>query len=278
MSMKKRLLGCATVALGAGLLYSYVNANTVVRTDYILTTDKLDTNYKILYISDVHFGHKQNREVLRNSVETMKRIEPDIVIIGGDIAMEGVSYQDMVEAFQLLSSIPAKYGTFYVHGNHDIPNFDDTYYYTERELISTIEDCGITILNDSTVTVNGDIMLTGRYPTQRNEDHLWDVKHCVNVSKIPTHYSIVVDHAPVDVKVNAAYGVDLQLSGHTHAGQLFPINLGLKMFNIPSYGHQRVNDMDLIVSSGFGVGRFTLRNVKHCEYVVVDIYGTKGGN
>ena len=76
---------------------------------------------------------------------------------------------------------------------------------------------------------------------------------------------------PIDLNENAKNKYDLQLSGHTHAGQIFPAGLLIDIFGEINYGHRKINNFNIIVSSGLGGWNFKLRTDKHSEYVVVNI-------
>ena len=84
-------------------------------------------------------------------------------------------------------------------------------------------------------------------------------------------YIIMLDHQPVETAMNSKAGVDLQLSGHTHAGQAFPAGQLLHFIGIPYYGEYQILDCKLLVSSGASVGVFPIRTEKHCEYALIDI-------
>jgi len=91
-------------------------------------------------------------------------------------------------------------------------------------------------------------------------------------------YIIVLDHQPVENAANGDAGADLQLSGHTHAGQAFPAGLFMRVMGMPCYGEYQENGCKLIVSSGASVGVFPIRTEKHCEYVVIELKQSHGSN
>ena len=88
-------------------------------------------------------------------------------------------------------------------------------------------------------------------------------------------YYIVADHQPRDMDENASAGYDLMLSGHTHAGQMWPVGLFTTLFDrgTVNYGQKSFGDMELIVSSGMAGWGYPLRTGKHSEFVVVNIAG-----
>ena len=86
-------------------------------------------------------------------------------------------------------------------------------------------------------------------------------------------YQILIDHQPLERAENERLGVDLQLSGHTHNGQVFPIGMlsSLLSINEQTYGLQTIGDLTSIVSSGAGGWGYAFRNEGICEYVVIDL-------
>ena len=84
----------------------------------------------------------------------------------------------------------------------------------------------------------------------------------------------MLDHQPLGLNDNAATSVDLQISGHTHAGQIWPTGTLMQLMGISelNYGYKKIEDMDMIVTSGIGGWGYPIRTGKHCEYVIVDVH------
>ena len=94
--------------------------NHIDQTEYNMTTQKIgNDSYKVIFISDTHYGTIQNPQLLKDSISRINDIKPDIVILGGDIVDERTSNLEMKEVFKELSKINSTYGTYYVFGNHD---------------------------------------------------------------------------------------------------------------------------------------------------------------
>ncbi len=81
----------------------------------------------------------------------------------------------------------------------------------------------------------------------------------------------MADHQPIESEENDAQGVDLQLSGHTHAGQIWPTGVLSELLGALNYGQYRTGGCDVIVSSGIAGWAYAMRTGEHCEYVVVDL-------
>ncbi len=251
--------------------------NHIDQTEYNMTTQKIgNDSYKVLFISDTHYGSVQNPQLLKDYISKMNDLKPDIVILGGDIVDERTSNSEMKEVFYELSKINSTYGTYYIFGNHDTEPSKTDYEngnrtFTDIELNQTIRKNGITILDDEKTTINGDIVLIGR------SDAEWDgnaqrtnVSEMLNESDL-SKYVIVADHQPLEGMENSKLGVDLQVSGHTHGGQVFPYKEVLELMGINSYGEYTFGDMKQIVSSGFTGWGWGIRNEAKCEYVLINI-------
>ena len=84
-------------------------------------------------------------------------------------------------------------------------------------------------------------------------------------------FTIIADHQPVEIKNNIEAGADLQVSGHTHAFQVYPLGQIMNLLNKFSYGKYSFKNFNLILTSGFAGWGFPLRTEKYCEYVIVNL-------
>lgn len=251
--------------------YGAYNMTRLVRTEYTVTSDKLLQNYRIILITDTHYDTIQNPDVIKNKIEEMNALEPDIIVLGGDIVEEGTSKEAMQEIFQVLGSIEAKYGTYYVYGNHDKQPYTEQPAYTEKELEQAILSNNITILKDQWITINDDLLLAGR------DDAAWGnqsdralVEELLQGAD-RERYMIMLDHQPTEAEENDSQGVDLELSGHTHAGQIFPVGHISEWTGTLNYGEYQRGNCKVIVSSGATGWGYPIRTEGKCEYVVIDL-------
>ena len=246
------------------------NMNHVVQTNYNIKTDKNIKDYKIALITDVHYGTIQNKKLLEESVKRLNTQIIDFAVLGGDLVDEHTSKSDMQQLFKNLGGIKTKYGIYYIYGNHDTQPYTSNKKFTVDELNSAIKQNNIKILQDTTANINDDITLVGR------SDASWGKR--ISTDKIlensdKNNYIIVADHHPLDMDANSGQGADLQLSGHTHGGQIWPVGNILEMVNKPNYGEYEFGNMKLIVSSGHTGWGFPIRTQKLCEYVIIDLQG-----
>ena len=199
----------------------------------------------------------------------LDKVDADIVILGGDIVDESTTKSDMEYVFEVFGDIKNKKGIYYVYGNHDRQQYKAKPAYTNNELINTIIDNNIEILYDNYVIISDSVVLAGREDYSHTRETVTNILKDVNKDD----YIIMVDHQPVQYVENIDNGVDLIVSGHTHGGQVFPIEFFINLLHTAdlSYGYEKFENMDAIVSSGLVGWGYPIRTQKHSEYVIVDI-------
>ena len=169
-------------------------------------------------------------------------------MIDGDLVDEFSTDRKIKDVIEELGSIKTKYGNYYVEGNHDLLTNKIRSYLTENNFI---------VLEDSKVLIDDNYYLVGR---RDKKDKLR-----TNLNSLTYNLDkpvILMDHQP-NIENNMDPRVIVQLSGHTHAGQIWPLGYFLK------YGYYP--DKRLIVSSGVGVWHNKVRTSKHCEIVEINI-------
>lgn len=263
------LLTCAVYAYGKYNMYH------VKQTVYEVTIDKpISQEYTAALIADLHYGISLNGEQLQRQADLIEAASPDFVILCGDIVDESTTIEGMDEAFAILGGIKSKYGTYYVYGNHDSGTFRSPPNFNGVQLEQTIEKYGITVLKDESVTINNDILLIGRKDRMFGERmSIEELTEDADFTKV----ILIADHQPNDYVNLDKAGCDMILSGHTHAGQVFPFGvLGeLSGANDMTYGYRKVGNLNAYVTSGIAGWGFDLRTEKHSEYVLIHIKGKK---
>ena len=169
-------------------------------------------------------------QLVKESISKINDLKPDIIVLGSDIVDERTSKEDMKEVFKELGGINSTYGAYYVFGNHDTQptttdyeNGNRTFSY--KDLNKTITDNGIKILNDEKIEINDNMVLVGRSDAEwENSADRIDICKILNKSDL-SKYVVILDHQPVESDENSKQGADLQISGYTHGGQLFPFGI-----------------------------------------------------
>lgn len=270
--------GMLAVALTAAVMgYAYVNMHQVRTVSYTVHTKKAvrEEGYRIVFLSDLHFGTTMGQEQLKAYCMRMEEENPDLVVLGGDIVDEAAALEEVQQAFQTLGTIRSTFGAYYVYGNHDKGKYSQNCDFTQEQLEQAVREAGIQILADDTILLNGELSISGR--RDRSDAALEQISResAQNLLKdVPSGvFHILADHQPRDMEENASAGYDLMLSGHTHAGQMWPVGLITTLFDkgTVNYGQKSFGDMELIVSSGIGGWGYPLRTGKHSEYVVIQI-------
>lgn len=242
------------------------NMETVVPNRTVFTSPKLKEKHTLAFIADLHVGSAQPFSVTQKTIEAVKAEKPDALILGGDITDDYTTADQMRDAFSLFSDFGAP--VYYVYGNHDLqPHADyaNGRQFTEEELRETLERFGITLLVDEFAELAPDLTLLGRQDLSVERADSESLK-----APDADAYLVVADHQPNGFKEAAAAGADLQLSGHTHAGQLFPLRA---FYSLIGYccGVYREGDSSLLVSSGACGWRFPMRTESRCHYEVVEL-------
>lgn len=271
--LKKSYHLCMFPIVVTGLLLTYgsYNMNQIQRTEYKVTSGKLKNDYKIIFISDTHYGTVQKPDIIKEKIREIKKIEPDLMILGGDIVEEGTTKEEMREVFRLFSGIKPRYGIYYIYGNHDRQMYAPHPSYTDKELENSLKENGITALKDDCISLGTDLLIAGREDISRGRESREDTGKILKGNP-ENRYVILADHQPVQIEENVRQGVDLQLSGHTHAGQFFPIGYMNTLFGTCNYGMFEIGESQAIVSSGMGGWGFPFRTQGICEYVEICLF------
>ena len=252
-------------------------ANHVWRTAYNIQTEKAVGDLRIVQFADSHVGTTFDGLEFADHVRSMQAEKPDVVLITGDFVDDDTSKEDMINACKALGTLKTKYGVYYAFGNHDKGYYDNEYRgYSGTDLIAELEKNGVKVLQDETVLLDNRFYLIGRQDRseeQRGESRaeMKDLVKDLDTGK----FSIVLDHQPHDYDALEKSKVDLVLSGHTHGGQLFPINYVGEWTgeNDKTYGWEKQGDTNFIVTSGISDWAIKFKTGCKSEYVVIDVKG-----
>jgi predicted MPP superfamily phosphohydrolase len=221
---------------------------------------------KIAVASDIHLGTIIGRARLDRIVETINGLDPDLVLFPGDIVDEDLGPVIGENLGESLRSITSRLGVFAVTGNHEyIGGVDAACHY--------LGEHGITILRDTTTILPNGLQLIGREDRARRQfagmlrKPLGELMRGID----PAKPVILLDHQPFGLDEAAQAGVDLQLSGHTHHGQIWPINFITQAIYELSWGYLRVGATHIYVSSGVGTWGPPVRLGNSPEIVLISL-------
>lgn len=229
------------------VILGIINVNTIHLTKYDLSNKDITKDVRIAYVSDVHLSTLDNKK-LDDLVKFINDKNYDIFVIDGDLVDEFSTDKKIESVIKELGSIKTKYGNYYVEGNHDLLNNKNRTLLTNSNFI---------VLEDNKVLIDNNYYLIGR--RDKKDKLRTDLNSLTYNLDKP---AILLDHQP-NIEKNMDPRIIVQLSGHTHAGQIWPLGYFLK------YGYYE--DKRLIVSSGFGVWHNKVRTSKYSEIVEINI-------
>lgn len=226
------------------------------------TTDKpVPGPYKVVFVSDLHFGGLFGTEYGKELAARINGQQPDLILLGGDIVDGDLPFVQQEGSLDTLKALRARDGIYAVYGNHDKRMDTAT---IERSLL---EKEGIRFLVDETKPVNAWLSLTGL------DDYLFGDRRA-RFQPETGKCNILMEHEPRRLE-KAAEGYDLYFAGHTHAGQLLPNRLITRKMYPLDYGSRWFGTMLATTSSGYGLWGVPIRSGPRPEIVVVTILPKK---
>lgn len=229
------------------VILGVINVQNLHFTTYNLENSYITKDIRMAYVSDVHLS-TLSKGKLERLVDEVSNKDYDIFVIDGDLIDEFSKDSKTQEVIAKLGTIKTKYGLYYVEGNHDLLN---------NKRRSYLTDSGFQVLEDESILIDNNFYLLGRRDLKDKERG-----NLNNLTYTLDKPIILLDHQPNVIK-NMDPRVIIQLSGHTHAGQIWPLGYFLK------YGYYE--DKRLIVSSGVGTWHNPVRTSKYSEIVEVNI-------
>ena len=254
---------------------------------------------KIAAISDVHLGYGTGRSLVRRYVKMINAQKPDIVLIVGDLIDNSIKPVKAKGLHKELNSIKAPLGIYMVPGNHE-------YISRIRDCKDLIAETSIILLQDSIVTIplqtdvcsnaneaaNAPVLKIIGRDDRMNSFHRKSLETLLAEAKeenLPANgnnsdtltgtgnsgkgeiYTIVLDHQPYDLALTDSLGVDIQISGHTHRGQIWPFNLLTDKLYEQSQGYRKWSHSHIYVSSGLSLWGPPFRIGTNSELVVLEV-------
>jgi len=263
-------LTALVLALG-GSVYGFFNARDVRVTHYQIEIEKAPPgrqSLRAVVLSDLHLWGGLDARRLEHFVEMANAQNPDIVFIPGDFVDCSTAAFECGGYVEVFKKLKAPLGVYVVTGNHDFFERD------ARRLPEVLKTANVDIVDERVTSVENSFYIAGRI-----DKSVWPRKKLSEIlaGLDPNKPLILLDHQPVDLDKAAALGVDLQLSGHTHGGQIFPGNIVTRLLFDNHYGLLKNGAYHSIVTSGAGYWGPPYRVGSISEIVVVDIAFKKEG-
>ncbi len=281
------IFGCILLCL-TGLInvYGIIHARQTETERYEITIDKEAgklKNLRVALVADLHLGYNIGVNEMRKMVDIINRENVDIVLMAGDIYDNDYGAIDRPEEIRaLFQSIQSKYGVYACYGNHDVaettlggftledPDIPKT---SDEQMDEFLRSAGIVLLRDQSVLIDQAFYVIGRqdYSTEKKAGIVRATPEELVEGLDQSKPIIVIDHQPRELQELSDAGVDLDLCGHTHDGQLFPGNIATAVFWENSCGYLRKGSMQNIVTSGVGLWGPNLRVGTNSEVCIIDI-------
>ena len=274
------------LVVGAFSTYGVIHAKKIVVNSYQVQIDKkVDkfSNLRVALVSDLHLGYNSSLSHVKKMVKLINESDPDVVVIAGDIfdnSYEAIYKPDKI--IQEIKKIKTKYGVYAVYGNHDIDekilagftfSWKKNKNLNDPRMPSFLEKANVKLLRDESLLIDDSFYLVGRIDYHK---YGMEVEKRKTIEELVSSFDkskpiILIDHEPYELEEIAKAGVDLDLSGHTHNGQMFPSNVFIKFIWKNPYGLLKVDNMYSAVTSGVGVYGPNMRVGTTAEVMVLDL-------
>ncbi|MGE5356437.1 MAG: metallophosphoesterase [Deltaproteobacteria bacterium] len=248
------------------VIHGFYNADRTRIVELDLKINKNIAPLNIVALSDIHLGTTVNHREVDRMIREINRLNPDIVLLAGDITDNNIKVVKQYRLIERFSEIKSRYGIYSCMGNHD-------YISRANEQISYYTKNGINILKDTSVLIDNRFWIIGRDDytgfsfsgiKRKPLDSLME-----NID--PGLPVILLDHQPYELGTTSKYPVDLQFSGHTHRGQFWPLGyITGKLFE-KDWGYIKKGNTHFYISSGFGTAGIPMRVGTQSEIINIKL-------
>ncbi len=203
----------------------------------------------IVLLSDLHLGSINGRNALSRWVDEVNALQPDIILIAGDVYDDNPAPVERQQLGNLLEQLKAPLGVYFAQGNHD--GYGDF-----SRAVQYLQAHGVTVLSDTVVPVDNSFYVAGRLDRNAGMGNRMNktrkTVEALTEGLDKSKPLILLDHQPYELEKAEAAGVDLQLSGHTHRGQLWPFSLVVNSMYEIDHGYLQKGKAHFYVSQGVG--------------------------
>ncbi|MFI7237291.1 metallophosphoesterase [Streptomyces cyaneofuscatus] len=217
--------------------------------------------FRIAVVSDIHIGPILGRAHTRRIVDTINSTSPDLVAVVGDLVDGSVA--DLGSAAEPLAGLRARHGSFFVTGNHE-------YFSGAEQWVNHVRELGLIPLENARVEMGGFDLAGVNDIAGETEGQGPDFVRALG-DRDRGRAAVLLAHQPVVIHDAVEHGVDLQLSGHTHGGQLWPGNYLAELANPTVAGLEQYGDTQLFVSRGAGAWGPPVRVGAPADITVVEL-------
>lgn len=265
LAIRRAITIGSLVLISLAMITGYVQFNHPVVRHLELTVNKplKHKSLTIVFASDIHLGNSIGKQRMQQYVNLINKQQPDIILLGGDITDRSIGPLTEQHLDEELSNLKANIGVYAVLGNHEF------YSGHPDSLAKFFEHAGIRVLRDQAVLIDSSLYLIGR--EDRTSPKRLPLKQLME-GLDPTIATIVLDHQPYQLEEASNLNIDLQLSGHTHNGQVFPGNLLVNRLFEDGYGYLLKRHTHIYVSSGLGIWGPLYRIGTHSEVVNIRLH------
>jgi len=268
-TLSLRLRALAVVVFLGLFIFSLYSAYVPIVRHLSISIDKpLAKPLRIAVASDLHLGRLFGVTAIDRLTRLMNSTRADMLLMPGDIMDDNTDafndYSMDNNLAELCANLP--YGVYATLGNHDL-------YGHERPISQALRDAGVHLLNDDVFCIEHEglkVWLVGRFDNHKRQR----VATIDLLAEVDTSQPVILlDHRPSDIDEHSQLPIDLQVSGHTHNGQVFPANFIVSAINRLGYGYEAIGQGHFVVSSGYGFWGIPFRLGSRSEVWLINVSG-----
>jgi predicted MPP superfamily phosphohydrolase len=219
-------------------------------------------NLKAVVLSDLHLGVSIDKKMLQQYIQLVNAQKPDIILIAGDMIDNSVRPLEIERMYEEINRLEAPLGIYFCPGNHEyISGIDRSLRFFEKTKMN--------VLIDSAVCVDNSFWVIGR--NDRSYSYRLPLKQLIEKTT-PNQALFLLDHQPYHLEDAVACGIDIQLSGHTHNGQLWPLNHIVDRIYELGHGYLKKENTHVVVTSGLGLWGPQFRIGTQSELIILNIH------
>lgn len=252
------------IVVFVGLIFILVAGNKrynkIAEKEYYIQVEAKDAaidSLTICFVADMHLNNFTSDQFIDSYIEHVPKINPDIILYGGDMVESGRIFQEkLAEIDQKLKVLKPVYGKYIVGGNHD--NFKRNGYDEKSDLF---------FLSDTVIKVANSFYIMGLRYRAYNDKPIYELKQ-ICTENLPV---LLLDHSPYQLEAAYTNDINIQLSGHTHYGQVWPLNYIIKlMYELP-WGYRKIQNTHFFVTSGIQGWGTPIRTAGRSEIMVIHV-------